>query len=181
MRKPTKYKLKDKDYLDLWKYCEEVGGRDKDRMVATVTWLLAFAIGLLGYIVKFWKSLEVIQKIIFGSAGMLICGLAGVLIYAFGAYANRYWYMADWIKEKKIEGLHEFHDKKIFIDAIEKDKATKRCGRFDNHFIKCFSRDKPATQGLLGVFKVFLVLTCTLGVMFAGVIVCGFFGQSTCY
>ena len=44
-------KNKDIDYYDLWKYCEEVGGKDKDRMVTIVTWLLAFAIAILGYII----------------------------------------------------------------------------------------------------------------------------------
>ena len=33
----SKYKIWDIDYFDLWKHCEDTGGRDKDRMVTIVT------------------------------------------------------------------------------------------------------------------------------------------------
>ena len=33
------------EYYDLWKYCKDIGGRDKDRMITIVTWLLGSDLG----------------------------------------------------------------------------------------------------------------------------------------
>jgi hypothetical protein len=46
------HQLSGRDYFDLWQYCEEVGGRDKDRMVTIVIPLITAAVVALGFIIK---------------------------------------------------------------------------------------------------------------------------------
>jgi len=48
--KPTNEKFEIQHYIALWQHYEDRGGSDKDRMVTVVTWLLAFAAVILGFI-----------------------------------------------------------------------------------------------------------------------------------
>ena len=173
--------LGDRDYFELWRYCEEVGGRDKDRMVTIATWLLAFALAILAYLFvqlekNCWVPNSLLELFFPTIAGLVICGLAGLLIYAYGAYANRYWFMADWIKLNKIDGLSEFHDTDVFINAMENEKAPNR---IDKKIIKRFYRDKhsiydfPTTQGLVGIFKIMLGATVGLFLLFVILVIYG--------
>ncbi len=181
----AKYKLDGKDYLDLWKYCEDVGGKDKDRMVTISTWLLAFGVAIHAYIFAKWfqlesfsiKECERIQVIVPAIAGMIICWTAGYLICAFSAYANRYWFMANWLKKNKIDGLSDFHDREVFIDAIdeavkkeEKENGKVMRGNIEQRILKKLSRSGPLTQGIIGVFKIMLYMTYGLFLLFVTVI-----------
>ncbi len=178
----NKYKLNGKDYLEIWKYCEEVGGRDKDRMVTITTWLLGFAVVIIGYIFTQQPKngwLDVVP----GSAGLVICVLAWYLVYAFGAYANRYWFMADLLKRDMIDGLKDFHNPEVFRDAIDNFELSLRgkrkwFGRIERRRIKRITmsglpttQDLPTTRGLVGVFKVFKWVTLVMGFLFAIIII----------
>ncbi len=159
-----KYQLDSKDYLELWKYCEEVAGRDKDRMVTISTWLLAFAVAIHAFILTKQMKFSLLsinidgnmQVIVLAVAGIITCWIAKHLIYAFSAYANRYWFMADWLKKNKIEGLSEFHDKDVFIKAIKND--TNLLSKAQLKLIS-FTISGSTTEGVIGVFKTMLHLT----------------------
>ncbi len=185
----AKYQIDGKDYLDLWKYCEDVGGKDKDRMVTISTWLLAFGVAIHAYIftkgfqfepfsIKECKGIQVILPAL---VGMVICVIAGYLICAYSAYANRYWYMAEWLEENKIDGLSEFHERNVFIDAIDKEankdvkedekKTTMLKGNIEQRILKYLTKSTPATQGVIGVFKIMLRITYGLFLLFVTVFV----------
>ncbi len=189
----AKYQLKEKDYLDLWKYCEDVGGKDKDRMVTISTWLLAFGVAIHAYIftkgfqfesfsIKECKGIQVILPAL---VGMVICVIAGYLIYAYSAYANRYWYMAEWLKKEKIDGL-DFHDREVFTDAIdeemkkkkEKEKNGEKMGgnKIEQSILKYLTKSTSVTHGVVGVFKIMLYMTYGLLLLFVTVIVLAFIG-----
>jgi len=164
LKKNYKYKLKDRDYLDLWMYFEEVGGKDKDRMVTIVTWLLAFAAVILSYIIT-QSDLDPTQRAILALIGIFISSMSSLFIYAYGAYANRYWYWADLLKEYIIEDLNETHKTEVFINAIDADRK-KRFNRLSQGIIKFFSRRESTTEGLVGVFRILLYLSLVLSLVF---------------
>ncbi len=179
MKKVKEYKLDGKDYLDLWKYCEEVAGKDKDRMVTISTWLLAFGVAILAYIFTRGfqsdsfsiKEYGRIQVLFPAFAGMIICVFAGYLICAYSAYANRYWFMADWLEKEKIEGLSEIHKREAFLAAIKAEKSTTLFGGIQQRIIGYLTKSTLPTQGIIGVFKAMLYMTFGLFLLFVVIFV----------
>ncbi len=181
----SKYNLS-KDYFDLWKHCENTGGRDKDRMVTIVTWLLAFAVAILGYIItegiKFnsLKSEQCVLVILLTTIGLGICLISLYFVYAYGSYANFYWFVADYLKKYQIGELSEIHNKTMFRKAIEENSAG--CDRlsFDQRIILCLTKkekeDFESTKGLIGIFRtmrnVILILSGIFLVILTSAVFC---------
>lgn len=107
------------DYYDLWKYCNDVGSRDKDRMITIVTWHLGSVILIIGYITNQLFDIRAEVAIILTGLSVLICLISIYWIYAYASYANRYWNIADRC-EKHIEGLKEFTKKKGICRSARK-------------------------------------------------------------
>jgi hypothetical protein len=99
------------DYIALWRFFEERGAKDKDHMMTSVTWLLAFAAVIIGFIVKehfrYQPSFCIKDPgaiIIFSAVGLFVCILAIYLVLEFARHARRNFIKADY-SVARIPGL----------------------------------------------------------------------------
>ena len=107
-------KLKEENYLELWKYFEDKATSVKGAMFNTITWVIGFAAALLGFIfakiTDFDSSNSKIPlpllMILLSIAGLLICLYAFFALGESAKHINRNWTRANRCKDK-IEGLNE--------------------------------------------------------------------------
>ncbi len=141
-------------YIAMWQHYQSRGGSDKDRMVTVVTWLLAFAAGILGFIAteydfvqgKFTvKGLAVAGSVI----GLCICSLSTYLVTAFADYATHNFERAQ-IIEKSFADLAEVADHGL---ESRKGWIFKSVGVLFDVFLWC---------SLLGIFIFTLIILGTL-------------------
>lgn len=65
--------------LELWKHFAGMGGTDKNTMITTVSWLLAFAAAAIWYIVTDTQMIGPIFPNIYRPGRMMVVSLLGVL------------------------------------------------------------------------------------------------------
>src|SRR5262245_64983223 len=80
----------DQDYFALWLLFEERGAKDKDHMITLVTWLLAFAAVIIGFIAKEHVryqpspcSKDSGAILLYAAVGLFMCYLAVKLVLEF--------------------------------------------------------------------------------------------------
>ena len=121
-----KYKLKDDDYLELWKYFQDKATSVKGAMFNTITWILGFAAVILGFIFTNLAKDEATNPKLTLEELMLFASLAGgvLCMYAFFAlgesakHINNNWVFAENCKNK-IKGLNE-----LLSTNISKDREN---------------------------------------------------------
>lgn len=85
-----------------------MGGIDKNTMITTVSWLLAFAATAIGYIVTDTHMIGPTsprvqhpgRMMVISLLGVLVSVVAGYLAILYGGYSNRNWAKADEIARK---------------------------------------------------------------------------------
>lgn len=95
-------------YYELWRFFEDRGGLDKERMITMVTWLLAFAAVVLGYIatnpIVFSGpracAEQPVQLAIFSAIGVAICLFTTKLINEFATHARSNFIKTDYCKAR---------------------------------------------------------------------------------
>jgi len=109
---PLAYRLEGKDYLELWQYFEERADELKDQMFQSVTWVIGFAVGVLGFIFatladvsgpdfkfKVWWLVAA-----FCVVGLFLCGYAGLMLHHYAGHIGRNWTRANNFF-REIEGI----------------------------------------------------------------------------
>jgi hypothetical protein len=89
--------------LEVWKYFAGMGGTDKNTMITTVSWHLAFAAAAIWYIVTDSQMIAPTFPSIHHPGRMMVVSLLGVLVSVvawflailYAGYSNRNWAMAD--------------------------------------------------------------------------------------
>lgn len=123
------YKLKDEDYLELWKYFQDKATSVKGTMFNTITWIVGFAAALLGFLFTKLTDFESANAeitlpklmILVSMAGLVICLYAFFVLSESAKHIRNNWHYADCCL-KKIEGL----DKIVFSRRAEtKDNLVK--------------------------------------------------------
>jgi len=106
------YKLKDEDYLELWKYFEDKATSVKGAMFNTITWVIGFAAALLGFIFAKITDFDTSKALIPLPLLMILLSIAGLVIclYAFFALGESAKHIdKNWTSAKRcmkeIEGL----------------------------------------------------------------------------
>ncbi|WP_297692799.1 hypothetical protein [uncultured Eudoraea sp.] len=110
----TKYNLKEKDYLDLYKWFTEDAAKIKERMWAMATFFYTFLGGLLGYTGKELLSDEMSLKnplvvVLIGIIGCVLSGYGMYMIRSYGFHIRSGWNRANYIRFQ-IKGLNEIWD-----------------------------------------------------------------------
>jgi hypothetical protein len=85
---------------DLWKFFEERGTQQKASMYQLVTWIIGFAAVVLGFAVKegfegHFATAHPRVLCIFGGVGLVVLGLAFLIIRDHGKHINRTYGRAD--------------------------------------------------------------------------------------
>lgn len=110
--KGLRYTLADEDYLELWQYFQGRADTLKDSMFQTVTWVIGFAVALLGFCYGKFIEFENGEMVILGRwlgvgcclVGLVLCGYAWILLREYGKHIQRNWDRADRCKAE-IGGL----------------------------------------------------------------------------
>jgi len=158
------------DYYDLWKYCNDIGDKDKDRMITIVTWHLGTVVLIIGYITTKLIDIRAEAAIILTCLSVLICLVSIYWIYAYASYANRYWEIADRC-EKHIDGLREFTDKKVFLNSLKNTRPCNIFGYIDQSAMRYLLKTSHEPEkGLLPPFRMLLIIAMLM--MLVSVVVC---------
>jgi hypothetical protein len=78
-----KYRIKDKDYLELWKYFQDKASSVKGAMFNTITWLIGFQAGLLGFILSKQSNFNPCYSSISLSLLTFSLSFAGIILFIF--------------------------------------------------------------------------------------------------
>jgi hypothetical protein len=90
------YEIRSTDLLELWKYFEAKGDTDKERMITIVSWLLGFAVAVLGLsVTELWCDSGWLRFLALDAGALLICVYSLWLIVDFGDHARRNWLRAE--------------------------------------------------------------------------------------
>jgi hypothetical protein len=116
-KKDRKYKLVNKDYYELWMYFQSKATSVKGAMFSTITWILGFAAGLLGFIFVHVMDHDPCKAvlsigtviILLSLAGLTLCGYAYFAINESAKHISNNWSYADRCL-KKIKGMGEIVD-----------------------------------------------------------------------
>jgi hypothetical protein len=163
--------------LELWKHFAGMGGTDKNTMITTVSWLLAFAATAIGYIVTGpqmngstspWLSHHGRVTVV-SLLGILVSGVAGYLVLLYAGYSNRNWAKADDIARK-----HQW------LDLLPEgpDKMTPEHGGKPDRLAECawgLARPCLPQTHLARVFAIYSALA-----LFTGLVHVGFLAWSCC-
>jgi hypothetical protein len=90
------------EYLEMMRFFEDAGARDKDSMITIVTWLLAFAAVIIGFVAtqqvhyRPFCTKDPVATAIFSGIGILVCGLASKLVLEFAEHARSNFIKADY-------------------------------------------------------------------------------------
>lgn len=95
--------------LEVWKHFAGMGGTDKNTMITTVSWLLAFAATAIGYIVTDSQMIATTSPRIQSPGRLMAVSLLGIFVSVaaeylailYGGYSNRNWAKADEIARKR--------------------------------------------------------------------------------
>jgi hypothetical protein len=95
--------------LEVWKHFAGMGGTDKNTMITTVSWLLAFAATAIGYIVTNSQMIGPTSPRVQHPGRMIVVSLIGIFVSVvawylailYGGYSNRNWAKADEIARKR--------------------------------------------------------------------------------
>ena len=131
---------------DLWKHFEAAGGSDKDRMVTIASWMLAFAIGIVGYVITQKWPIAAKDGFTTGwlaALGLLVCAIAMVVIVIFGRAARRLWRLADEL-----------------VTNTNFAKFAYRKPRYD-----------PKSSHMAPIFNIFMVIDLLVAVMLITIVV----------
>jgi hypothetical protein len=94
------------DYRNMWQFFEERGALDKERLVAIVTWLLAFTAVIIGYIATqqlLYRPIctkDPVATALFAIVGIFVCHLARKITYEFARHARSNFIKADYCAAK---------------------------------------------------------------------------------
>jgi len=147
--------------LEVWKHFAEMGGTDKNTMIATVSWLLAFAATGIGYIVTDSQIIGPTSPQVQQPGRMMTVSLLGIFVsvvawylaIVYGGYSNRNWAKADEIARRR-----EWSD---LLPEGSPDKMTpeRRC-KPDGLAAFAWRRARPCypQTELAPVFKIFSFL-----------------------
>jgi hypothetical protein len=152
--------------LELWKHFAGMGGADKNTMITTVSWLLAFAATAIGYTVT---NIEIIgptftrvqhpgRMMVVSLLGIFVSVVAWYLAILYGGYSNRNWAKADEIARK-----HKWLD---LTPEGSPDKMKPECGsKFERLAAFAWYRARPCypQTELAPVFKIFSYLALLSG------------------
>jgi hypothetical protein len=151
--------------LELWKHFAGMGGTDKNTMITTVSWLLAFAATAIGYIFTNSQMIasntprvqEPGRMMVVSLLGIFVSVVAGYLAILYGGYSNRNWAKADEIarKRKWLDLLPESPDKMTPERVCKPDRLAAFAWRRAR---PCY----PQTE-LAPVFKIFSFLALLSG------------------
>ena len=95
--------------LQVWKHFAGMGGTDKNTMITTVSWLLAFGATAIGYMVTnsqmIAPTIPRVQQpgrmMVVSLLGIFVSVIAWYLAILYGGYSNRNWAKADEIARKR--------------------------------------------------------------------------------
>ena len=88
--------LSTQDLLVIWQHFANIGGHDKDRMVAIMTLLTPILTGIIGFA---YSSDDPDSRKAAAIAGLVTALVAVVVVLMYAGYANRNWELADEIAE----------------------------------------------------------------------------------
>jgi hypothetical protein len=139
--------------MRMWKHFADIGGNDKDRMVAMSTWLLGFSSAILWFAVTQGLPFKShLASIIVSILGLIPSALTVYVTLMYGGYANRNWSHADAIaKAFGWDFLTADNDSHC---RPTKDKGAKWALRIAWHA----STTREPLERLAPVFMVFLGL-----------------------
>lgn len=152
--------------LEVWKHFAGMGGTDKNTMITTVSWLLAFAATAIGYIVVDSQMFEPASAGVQHPARVRVVSLLGILLSAFaaylvilyGGYSNRNWAKADEVARK-----HKWWD--LTPEGSPVKMTPERGCKPDRLAVVAWGRARPCypQTELAPVFKIFFVLALLAG------------------
>lgn len=152
--------------LEVWKHFAGVGGTDKNTMITTVSWLLAFAATAIGYIVTNTQMIGITSPRIQHPVRMMAVSLLGIFVSVvalylailYGGYSNRNWAKADEIARRR-----KWFD---LLPEGSPDKMTPELGcKPDRLATFAWQRARPCypQTELAPVFKIFSFLALLSG------------------
>lgn len=135
--------------LDLWKYFNDRMNHLKDVLLQVLSWLLAFALAIVGFMVQ--KDMVTFKKCLFAVApdnvyavatfsilGILLCWYCFYLIHAYGVLINESWMAAGRVRDE-LEILNEIcledRDLKASRIAYQNWLASERKFRFIKNIV----------------------------------------------
>jgi hypothetical protein len=159
--------------LEIWKHFAAMGGNDKNTMITTVSWLLAFSATAIGFLVTDPQMIASSaprlphphRMMVVSLLGVLVSTLAGYLALLYGGYSNRNWAKADRIARRHgwVDLLPEGPDQMI-------PERGDKPGWFAEFAWKRARPCLPQTY-LAPVFKVFSALAIVAGIVHASLFV----------
>jgi hypothetical protein len=120
--------------IELWKYFNERMLKLKDVLLQILTWLLAFALVILGFMVQkemvsfeneLFKVKSENEYVVgfFSVLGILLCLYCFYLVYAYSKLINDNWYSAGYVRDK-LDNLNKI--------SPENEKMKKKREKFRN-------------------------------------------------
>ncbi|GJQ57270.1 MAG: hypothetical protein D8M57_19410 [Candidatus Scalindua sp. AMX11] len=82
------YKLKNEDYLNLWKYFQDKAISVKGAMFNTITWIIGFAAALIGFIFAKISDYDPLKAKISLPLFMIPLSIAGIVICIYAFFAQ---------------------------------------------------------------------------------------------
>lgn len=156
--------------LEIWKHFAGMGGTDKNTMITTVSWLLAFAATAIGYIVTDPQMIASAaprlahpgRMMVVSLLGVLVSAVAGYLALLYAGYSNRNWAKADDIARRR-----------QWFDLLPEgsDKMTPEHGGKPDHlaeFAWRLARPCLPQTNLAPVFTIFSALAIATGFVHVG-------------
>jgi hypothetical protein len=138
------YKLKEQDYLDLWKYFSEDTAKIKDKLWTIASWLYALMSGVMGFVVKYQIEGKAAGDNAFWLKAMALTGILLSLytifmIREYGLHIRSGWKMTDFLRGK-IDGLPEIWESRKHKEAtgFQKRLSTFLYGKDDGEGLPPF-------------------------------------------
>ena len=124
------------DLINLWKYFNDRMFYFKDVLLKVLTWLLAIALAILGFMVQnkilnfkncFFEVAEDGRKeaSLFAGLGILLCFYCFYLVYEYGKIINDNWLAAGRLRDK-LDLYKLYLLRKIFPEPAEMEKRRKK-------------------------------------------------------
>jgi hypothetical protein len=158
--------------LEFWKHFAGMGGTDKNTMITTASWLLAFAATAIGYIVTQMISFNPTRLLcpvtvrVVSLLGLVVSFVAGYVTLLYGGYANRNWAKADELacKHQWRDVLPEY---RTTGEAIPEENEPTGLAGF------AWRRARPCNPKvrLAPVFWVFTLLAISCGLLHLGFLI----------
>jgi hypothetical protein len=153
--------------LELWKHFAGMGGTDKNTMITTVSWLLAFSAAAIWYVVTDTQMMGPTfpniqhpgRMMAVSLLGVLVSGFAGYLVILYAGYSNRNWAMAD-----KIARRRNWRD--LLPEGAPREMTPELGWRPERVATRAWNWARPCypQTEVAPVFKIFLTLTIVSGI-----------------